>query len=640
MPVVLRISTSNGGTPRSFDTVLWVGTACPTGTGRTFSGTLGCNDDDPELDLPTGRSLSSLVTTARVLAPNTRVFIVVGGFHPPPMAGGSGDRGAFELSITESPAVAMGAECDPAGLTNRCDTGLVCLATTFGAATGTCRMPGTVAGTQCRGTVPNCDVGLTCSNEAAPTMGVCLATAMADMRCDARSRCPDGYFCANTTFGAATGTCRRVGTVNGSACRPVGAMGGRCDSPLVCSSDVDPTDATPTCVRAAVLGMPCDTVSSVCPMGSTCVTPTNGTTVGTCAADGTAIRSRCRASGTRCDMGAECITLGEGAAAQDFCLRRSMTNMGCGPGLQCPDMDTCYLNDSSNREEGLCGAPSMAGGACADTAPRCAGMLTCSAAGMGGLCGTSSTMVGAACDRLRARCGEGYTCVYTTSQTMGTCQADGSVAGADCRAGDMPCATGLTCSGSVFNGGVCQRASTAACDPINGSTRCPAMQYCLATAFNAGTCTGGATMEMEPNDNPSDVMARAVTTGTLIRGALPRFDVDCVAVTVPMGGSIVANVSDGNGRCPVGFGGRMALDMYNTDGTTVRGLISQNGPYSAGSCSNFDGQRATAFPYANNLPAGTYYVCVRGINGTVGGTAVTTNAVSEYVLSVNPRPAM
>ncbi len=631
MPASLRISTTNTGTSRIFDTVLWVTTRCA----NTLSAA-ACNDDDPEYASSPDRRVSSLVTT-EVLPAGTQVFIILGGFYPAGDGTTTIDHGAYQLTINELPAVAAGAACDTAGLTNRCDTDLVCVADVVGGPTGRCRTQGSVAGSPCRTSVPNCDTGLTCSSSDGN--GVCVTTAMADGPCDPRTACPDGYFCSNTTFGAASGTCRRIGSTLGSDCRPMGSTGGRCDAPLVCSVDVDPSDTSPSCVRAATLGGACDIFRSVCPAGSTCVTANGSTAVGTCTAFGTAARARCRASGTRCDMGLECITVGEGANAEDLCLRRSTTNMACGPALQCPDADTCYLTDLSDRQNGLCGATGQAGGSCNMSAPFCTGSLQCSSATGNGLCSNVSTMMGAACDRLRTRCGTGFSCVLNAgSQTAGTCQPDGSVAGADCRAGDMPCATGLTCSSSALSGGVCQRAATAgmACDPLNGSTRCPAMQYCLATAYNAGTCTGGAVAEMEPNDNPSNVMARPVTAATLVTGALGRFDVDCVAVTVPAMGRIVANISDGNGRCPVNIGGRIAMDIYSADGTTIRGISQQNGPFGVGSCSNVDGGREVQ-AYAGNLAAGTYYVCVRGVNDAANG--VTTTAVASYVLSVNPLAA-
>jgi len=340
-------------------------------------------------------------------------------------------------------------------------------------------------------------------------------------------------------------------------------------------------------------------------------------------------------------MGLECITVGDGAGAEELCLRRSMTNMPCGAALQCPEGNTCYLSDLTNRQDGVCGAEGAAGGACRMTATgQCDAPATCSRADGNGICGAVVAM-GAACDRLRTRCADEMSCVLNPgSQSAGTCQPDGSRAGAQCRSGDMPCAMGLTCTGSALSGGTCAAtvAAGAACDPINGTTICPMGQYCLASAFNAGTCTAMSSMEMESNNNPADVAMRAATAPTVYRGTLERFDVDCYAVTVPANGRIVALVSNGNGYCNVGINGRLALDLYSPDGTTVRGIAQQNGPFGSGSCANIDGNRTTLQPWASNLAAGTYTVCIRGVQDAAAG--VTTSRVENYALSLAARAGM
>jgi hypothetical protein len=322
-------------------------------------------------------------------------------------------------------------------------------------------------------------------------------------------------------------------------------------------------------------------------------------------------------------MGLECITVGEGAGADELCLRRSMTNMACSPVLQCPEGNTCYLSDLTNRQDGLCGAEGAAGGSCrASTTGQCDGMNTCSRLdGMGGTCGAVVAM-GATCDRLRTRCATGFSCVLAMgSQSMGTCQPDGAVAGSECRPGDMPCAMGLTCTGSALSGGTCARtvAAGAACDPINGTTICPMGQYCLASAFNAGTCTAMTTAEMETNNNPSDVAMRAATAPTVYRGTLERFDVDCYSVVVPAMG-------------------RIAMDLYSPDGATVRGIAQLNGPFGSGSCAHIDGNRTALYPWASNLAAGTYTVCIRGVQDAAAG--VTTQRVENYALSIAARAGM
>ena len=129
-----------------------------------------------------------------------------------------------------------------------------------------------------------------------------------------------------------------------------------------------------------------------------------------------------------------------------------------------------------------------------------------------------------------------------------------------------------------------------------------------------------------------------MTGGTTRRGALPFGDVDCVAVTVPANGRIVALVSNGNGYCSVGINGRLALDLYNPDGTTVRGIAQQNGPFGSGTCANIDGNRTTLQPWASNLAAGTYTVCIRGVQDAANG--VSTQRVENYALSLAARAGM
>ena len=127
-------------------------------------------------------------------------------------------------------------------------------------------------------------------------------------------------------------------------------------------------------------------------------------------------------------------------------------------------------------------------------------------------------------------------------------------------------------------------------------------------------------------------MASPVSATTTRSATLPFGDVDCVAVTVPANGSVTAYVSDGNGRCPAPFPGGISLDFYGTDGLTWRGSSSNS---ALGRCAMIDGTRAAVFPYANNLPAGVYYVCARGFRDAT----TTTGAIGSYVLSVSASAA-
>jgi hypothetical protein len=198
----------------------------------------------------------------------------------------------------------------------------------------------------------------------------------------------------------------------------------------------------------------------------------------------------------------------------------------------------------------------------------------------------------------------------------------------------MPCVTGLTCSGTALSSGICQNTAAAggACAPLDGTIRCATGQVCGATSFSAGTCAAPTGAEMEPNDSPAAVMATPVSATTTRTGTLPFGDIDCVAVTVPANGSVTALVSDGNGRCPAPAPGGIALDFYGIDGVTWRGNASNS---ALGRCAMIDGTRATVFPYANNLPAGVYYVCARAFRDANTPLA----PIGDYVLSVSASAA-
>lgn len=627
MPAALRISTTNPGTPPTFDTVLWVTTRCLSTT--TTITPVACNDDDPEFAAAADRRVSSSVTTP-VFAANTRVFVVVGGFYPPATGGATTDRGPFELTIQELPPVPAGGACRVDGRTQRCDnnatTDLVCVGSDPGSATGTCRLRGSAAGSPCRSSEPRCDTGLTCSG-----INICQNTVAASMPCDAFNACEAGNSCLRLTVGSLRGVCTRAGSGLGTACRPVGATGGRCDAPLVCTADVDPTDMTPTCVRQAAPGGECAAGRVICGAGETCIT-IHGGLIGTCRPNGTAAGAACRPAtgpGMPCDGTLRCRAPGEGMAPR--CINVVAAGEPCDETRDCPDLSTCFLTDLSNRFVGRCGPTGGPGGNCNATGAACSGTLMCSNTETpgDGLC-QNVVAAGMPCTRPVDRCAEGLTCVLNEgSLTTGTCRAEGSVAGAECRAGDMPCAAGLVCSGTALSSGFCQTPATAGgmCNPLLGTIRCPMGQVCAATAHNRGTCAAVTGPEMEPNDSPAAVMASPVS-GTVTRsGSMPFGDVDCVAVTVPANGSITALASDGNGRCP-GAPGGITLDLYGTDGTTWRGSSSNS---ALGRCAMIDGTRAAVFPYASNLPAGVYYVCARGLNTATINTA----AIDGYVLSVS-----
>ncbi len=630
-PASLRVSTTNMVTPRNFDTVLWVTTRCA----NTLTAA-ACNDDDPEFAGSADRRVSSLVVT-ETLPAGTTVYVILGGFYPP--GTGTIDHGRFELTVSEEVPVAMGGACRVDGRGLRCATGLSCVGADLSAEMGVCRTTGSLAGSGCRTSTPECDGTLTCNRGADGTgAGVCVNTATVGGRCNPYNVCPEGSNCISGVLGSFEGTCVRVGTAAGTECRPMGAAMGRCDMGFACSADLDPDDATPTCERPAMAGGPCaiGVGALACPSGSTCVTVSGGA-IGTCRPNGTVARTACRPAGmaSRCDAGLMCLRQGDGAAER--CVTVATVGGGCDEATYCPDGSTCYLTDLSNRSVGRCGGMGMAGGACGDMGV-CAGATMCSSMAGTGLCQTV-VMEGMPCVRPISRCADGLTCVLNAnSQTDGLCRRDGTAAGSECRNMSPECDMGLTCAGSFLSGGVCQRTATAgmACDPLHGTTRCPMGQVCRATAFNAGTCVAPTGAEMEPNNSPMAVMARATTMPVAQTGALPFGDVDCVAVTVPAMGRIVASVSDGQGRCPAPFQGGIVLDMYDTNGTTLRGVVTRTGPFGLSSCATIDGGRAQVHAFAGNLAAGTYFVCARGLRDA----NTTTGPIASYVLTVTPSAGM
>ncbi|MBK6535653.1 MAG: hypothetical protein IPF99_40830 [Deltaproteobacteria bacterium] len=108
--------------------------------------------------------------------------------------------------------VAVGAACEPSNTTTVCATGGSCVATTPGAAMGTCRAAGTAAGTACREAAPRCDTGLDCSTMT-PEAGVCALTIASGAACVvgfAGDRCAMGTACLPTTPTA--GTCSMTAT--------------------------------------------------------------------------------------------------------------------------------------------------------------------------------------------------------------------------------------------------------------------------------------------------------------------------------------------------------------------------------------------------------------------------------------------
>jgi hypothetical protein len=111
--------------------------------------------------------------------------------------------------------------------------------------------------------------------------------------------------------------------------------------------------------------------------------------------------------------------------------------------------------------------------------------------------------------------------------------------------------------------------------------------------------------------------ANPLTTGTTILDAMRHLDVDCVAVRVDAHGSVLAQVSDGNGLCLFPYPRTVRLDLYGPDPLdparmALLGRSERSGPW-PWRCATIDGHRLVAGArvqaWAGDLAAGVYVVC-------------------------------
>ncbi|MDO9018288.1 MAG: hypothetical protein Q8S73_23880 [Deltaproteobacteria bacterium] len=169
--------------------------------------------------------------------------------------------------------VAVDGACETANTTTVCAAGGTCVATTAGAAMGTCRAAGSAPGTACRATEPRCDGMLSCSASS-----VCRTVVAVGGACESSNSstvCATGGTCVAATPGAAMGTCRAAGTAAGTACRDAAP---RCDTGLDCST----MTGSGVCRRTIASGAACVPASTteLCAMGTAC-RPTSAI-AGTC----------------------------------------------------------------------------------------------------------------------------------------------------------------------------------------------------------------------------------------------------------------------------------------------------------------------------------------------------------------------
>ncbi len=397
----LRVSLDDTGTDATFDTLLFAQRDCfPLRTGED---PLGCNDDVEES--VAARPRSSALLTGRVLM-GVPIYIVVAGYPR-----GAGDpllpQGAYALTVTELPEVALGATCDLTGNTNTCAPATTCVDGAAGAAPR-CTADG-VADTHCRDDGrAECEAGLRCAD------GFCRRALAAGAACgpDIAGVCPEESSC-QWVDGA--NRCVRTGTRDAD-CRDDGA---RCDTGLSCVH----TRSGDHCRTTVAAGAACDPwgFRNACATGSVCGLAPLGAT-GTCVAPGSVAGAPCRPSGTRCDTGLECRPSPDGE--NEVCARSVAPAGRCDPlnGVSICTMDTdCVPNTPLT--DGVCVAPGTAPGApCRGDDPRCDSGISCSVTEGDGHC-QRTLATGTACD---LRYG-------STRCTGGACVADSATA-ATCRA--------------------------------------------------------------------------------------------------------------------------------------------------------------------------------------------------------------
>ncbi len=607
----LRVSTSNPGTTAGFDTTLQVlaRNICTYQAGLVYA----CNDDDPTLPTTAPSRVSSRLNTGVIMAGQS-VIIAVGGFHSTMSGGMTEPQGTFELTVEEVPPLADGAACMRDLSTGSCGPSSTCVSGDLLATSGTCRPNGSSPGTPCRsgaGGTP-CDMGLTCDTGR----GFCYRVAADDQPCerfaDAWNRCGVSSTCVNLQPGGLRGVCRAHGTAAGTACNAMSACPG---TGLTCRT----TDTGSICLFAAQADGPCNTWDSICPMGQSCVANAPGLRAGTCRPSGTVAGSAC--VNVMCSgMGLTCNTTND----VNICVGAVMTGQACSFANPCPMGNTCYLQRPENRDTGVCFAPGLEGGPCRLTGAACDSGLSCTqmmpTMENTGRC-VRRVAVGMPCSLFGVMtCMEGATCIRNGSTgLMGTCRAAGTAAGTACRETGTRCDMGLTCT-TMTGPGVCYRETTTACDPRYLTARCPMGQSCRATSLDTGTCAMLPGRETEPNDAIATATPLMGMAGS-IQGGLTRFDLDCYSLEIPANGRLFARANTPAGGCATSG---WSVDLFSPAGR----LLGTNSTSGALACPMIDGNDSgmpALFPWARDLPAGRYNLCIRS-------PATDRAATPDYVL--------
>ena len=414
-----------------------------------------------------------------------------------------------------------------------------------------------------------------------------------------------------------------LGAENG----PCRLTGDACDAGLQCSVLSPSVDAQGTCRRPVAVGAAC-VGGDLCMRGSTCVASATDNTRGTCVMDASN-GGVCLVGRAPCGAGLSCTNAFPAPDSTGLCRPTLMAGAECDPALVtgvCATGTSCrQAPTATSPGRYLCFAAGAQGGLCRAGASRCDAGLECSTA-------TTPTCRGAGragdtCDLTNNAtvCAMGSSCAPDAMFAGGTCVANGTAAGAECRAASPLCDTGLECA--AFGGrNVCRSTAgaTDACDWRYGSVTCGSMATCLPGGITRGVCAA-PTMETEPNSTPTTAQG-PVTVSSIFRGAITAGDIDCYRVRVPMGGaSLYVETHDNAGGCPAG-GADTVATVYTATG--VR-LAENDDIASNNLCSRLNGLVSGAL---HNLAAGEYPVCVRSYNAT--------SAIATYYVTVAVVPTM
>jgi hypothetical protein len=356
-------------------------------------------------------------------------------------------------------------------------------------------------------------------------------------------------------------------------------------------------------------GERCDgTTLARCAAGLTCARRA-GYFEGTCAADGTAATTPCRASTPRCDDGLTCVnnvcmnTSPEGGP----CVTGASSDRLCEGGLRCVALDPLA-------RDGVCVAAGAPGSTCSSTV-SCIEGATCSAPSNTGSC-TRTVELGERCEHgLRYRCAAGLTCALhdaTQRPPEYRCAAPGTVAGTPCADAEPRCATGLQCS-AARGPGFCRAPATDACNPRLASD-CGEGRVCARIGPITGRCVAWSLEGTADNDGV--VTAEAPRRPPFaVRGALlPDGDRDCYGIELTETSRLVYQVQNGLGAC-----------VNDTALTTLTTPDRPRISVFVDGCVTTDTQNALV------RPPGRYVLCVFSPTNSVGARDYVATFTAERV---------